>query len=274
MNSGGLPCASPVVVAAAAAAVGPPPGPVTGPGGVKLKFCRYYAKDKTCFYGEECQFLHEEPGGGGPSAAASAACPGPPPPAGLGGLPLGLPPGPATPTVTVAASPGHGGGGGGGYPGHGPAPPVVGPKKTPELGGGGGVGLDGPRLASECGVRTSLSVGSGEEWFRRGSGRRPGFSGLPTQSGRDGSSSSSSSIRRGLGAPEEGCLQVEDVGWAKRLFCRQKVGCFEIIMGVGRGRETGVPVNSAPSPRKGGQHKESEQEFEWEEVRESGVSGQ
>ncbi|KAK0142733.1 PAN2-PAN3 deadenylation complex subunit Pan3 [Merluccius polli] len=72
---------------------------------VKVKFCRYYAKDKTCFYGDECQFLHEEPsmasmslhGGGsgspvplsggavtaaaagyslaGPAAAAAAACP-------------------------------------------------------------------------------------------------------------------------------------------------------------------------------------------------------
>ncbi|XP_066502506.1 PAN2-PAN3 deadenylation complex subunit PAN3 [Hoplias malabaricus] len=35
--------------------------------GVKVKFCRYYAKDKTCFYGEECQFVHEDPSvlGGG-----------------------------------------------------------------------------------------------------------------------------------------------------------------------------------------------------------------
>lgn len=41
---------------------------------VKVKFCRYYAKDKTCFYGDECQFLHEDPsmvslsmhGGGSP----------------------------------------------------------------------------------------------------------------------------------------------------------------------------------------------------------------
>ncbi|XP_061484483.1 PAN2-PAN3 deadenylation complex subunit PAN3 isoform X3 [Rhineura floridana] len=148
MNSGGLPCSSPVVAAGAAAVVGPSPGPgvpaaAAIPGGVKLKFCRYYAKDKTCFYGEECQFLHEEPGG------ASAACPGPPPPVALGGLPLGLPPGPATPAV--AASPGHGGGG---YPGHGSAAPVAGPKKPPELvgggghgGPGGGGGLDGPRLA-------------------------------------------------------------------------------------------------------------------------------
>ncbi|XP_058042361.1 PAN2-PAN3 deadenylation complex subunit PAN3 isoform X3 [Ahaetulla prasina] len=146
MNSGGLPCSSPV--APAAAVVGPPPGPgvpasvASVPGGLKLKFCRYYAKDKTCFYGEECQFLHEEPGG------ASAACPGPPPPVALGGLPLGLPPGPAAPSVAVAASPGHGGSAG--YPGHGVAAPGAGPKKPPELlggGAGGGGGLDGPRLA-------------------------------------------------------------------------------------------------------------------------------
>ncbi|KAL4657397.1 PAB-dependent poly(A)-specific ribonuclease subunit 3-like [Arapaima gigas] len=37
-----------------------PLGGVVGPG-VKLKFCRYYAKDKTCFYGDDCQFLHEDP---------------------------------------------------------------------------------------------------------------------------------------------------------------------------------------------------------------------
>lgn len=65
---------------------------------VKVKFCRYYAKDKTCFYGDECQFLHEDPsmasmplhgggspvplaGGGGTPAGYSlsgpaAACPG------------------------------------------------------------------------------------------------------------------------------------------------------------------------------------------------------
>ncbi|XP_071409416.1 PAN2-PAN3 deadenylation complex subunit PAN3 isoform X1 [Pithys albifrons albifrons] len=143
MNSSGLPCSSPVV--------GPPPPPPPGPGvgvagpaaggagaaggggagAVKLKFCRYYAKDKTCFYGEECQFLHEEP-------AAAPAGPGPAAPP-LGGLPLGIPP--------PAAAPG--------YPPHGagsgPAAAVVGPKKA-ELGaggggGGGGGGLDGPRLA-------------------------------------------------------------------------------------------------------------------------------
>ncbi|XP_073196820.1 PAN2-PAN3 deadenylation complex subunit PAN3 isoform X4 [Lepidochelys kempii] len=131
MNSGGLPCPAPVAGVGAAGVPGPAPG-----AGLKLKFCRYYAKDKTCFYGEECQFLHEEPG-------AAPACPGPPP--ALGGLPLGLP-GPSAP----AAGPG--------YP-HGAAPgaaaaAAAGPKKA-ELGGshgaggggGGGGGLDGPRLA-------------------------------------------------------------------------------------------------------------------------------
>ncbi|XP_071592741.1 PAN2-PAN3 deadenylation complex subunit PAN3 isoform X6 [Heliangelus exortis] len=144
MNSSGLPCSSPSPV------VGPPPaavgvgvaGPAVGGAGagcggggaVKLKFCRYYAKDKTCFYGEECQFLHEEPG---------AAPAGPGPAAPLGGLPLGIPP-----SAAAAAGPG--------YPPHGAssgpaAAAVVGPKKA-ELGAGGGGGgsgggLDGPRLA-------------------------------------------------------------------------------------------------------------------------------
>lgn len=88
-----------------------------GGGAVKLKFCRYYAKDKTCFYGEECQFLHEEPG---------AAPAGPGPAAPLGALPLGLPPAAAV-VGPKKAELGAGGGGGGG--------------------GGGGAGLDGPRLA-------------------------------------------------------------------------------------------------------------------------------
>ncbi|XP_058684866.1 PAN2-PAN3 deadenylation complex subunit PAN3 isoform X8 [Poecile atricapillus] len=142
MNSSGLPCSSPSPV------VGPPPGAgvgVAGPaaggagaggggGAVKLKFCRYYAKDKTCFYGEECQFLHEEPG-------AAPAGPGPAAPP-LGGLPLGIPP------PAAAAGPGYSAHGAS----SGPAAAVVGPKKA-ELGagggggGGGGGGLDGPRLA-------------------------------------------------------------------------------------------------------------------------------
>ncbi|XP_041054751.1 PAN2-PAN3 deadenylation complex subunit PAN3 isoform X2 [Carcharodon carcharias] len=97
------------------------------PGGVsKVKYCRYYAKDKTCFYGDECQFLHEDPNNGAASASlglvvnnnhpglgvgAAAAAPG----AGGGGGGGG-----------GAAGGGGGGGGGGGYP-HG------GPKKN-ELG--------------------------------------------------------------------------------------------------------------------------------------------
>lgn len=41
-------------------ALAAPLGGVAIPG-VKVKYCRYYAKDKTCFYGDECQFLHEDP---------------------------------------------------------------------------------------------------------------------------------------------------------------------------------------------------------------------
>ncbi|KAG8452860.1 hypothetical protein GDO86_004595 [Hymenochirus boettgeri] len=52
MNSGLTPSPASVVV--------PPAGPAVIPG-AKLKFCRYYAKDRTCFYGEECQFLHDDP---------------------------------------------------------------------------------------------------------------------------------------------------------------------------------------------------------------------
>ncbi|XP_037312219.2 PAN2-PAN3 deadenylation complex subunit PAN3 isoform X3 [Pungitius pungitius] len=72
---------------------------------VKVKFCRYYAKDKTCFYGEECQFLHEDPsmsglplhGGGSP-------------------VPMSMPGGVGTPAVfslggSAAACPGGGGNG-------------------------------------------------------------------------------------------------------------------------------------------------------------------
>uniref|UniRef100_A0A3B3R0C1 Poly(A) specific ribonuclease subunit PAN3 n=1 Tax=Paramormyrops kingsleyae TaxID=1676925 RepID=A0A3B3R0C1_9TELE len=63
------------------------PAPAAGLGGVgipgaRLKFCRYYAKDKTCFYGDECQFLHEDPSVAGLSAHGSA---GNPPPLSLSG---------------------------------------------------------------------------------------------------------------------------------------------------------------------------------------------
>ncbi|KAM9039673.1 PAN2-PAN3 deadenylation complex subunit PAN3 isoform 3-T3 [Sarcophilus harrisii] len=136
-------------VAAAAVVVAPPgvggvPGVVgaAAAAGVKLKYCRYYAKDKTCFYGEECQFLHEDPAagaapglglhsnsvplalaGGGAVAPGSA---GYPIGAGPGGG-VGPPPGPKKPDL---GAPGGGAGGGGGA----------------AAAAGGGGGLDGPRL--------------------------------------------------------------------------------------------------------------------------------
>ena len=60
-----------------------------------MKFCRYYAKDKTCFYGDECQFLHEDPsmaslplhGGGSPVPLAMAGGGAAPAGYSLGGSP-------------------------------------------------------------------------------------------------------------------------------------------------------------------------------------------
>uniref|UniRef100_A0A8C4JDH9 PAN2-PAN3 deadenylation complex subunit PAN3 n=1 Tax=Dromaius novaehollandiae TaxID=8790 RepID=A0A8C4JDH9_DRONO len=92
------------------------------PGAGPLKFCRYYAKDKTCFYGEECQFLHEEPG---------AAPAGPPPGA---GLPVGaagqLRTRPAGPPQPPAAR-------GGAWRGRRAAVPVGAPRAFPGIDGGG-----------------------------------------------------------------------------------------------------------------------------------------
>lgn len=123
-SSSSLAAAVAVAVAASSGVGGVPGGPAAG---VKLKYCRYYAKDKTCFYGEECQFLHEDP--------ASGAAPG-----------LGLHSN-SVPLALAAAS-----GAGfppGALPGGGAGPPA-GPKK-PELGVPGaataGGGLDGPRVA-------------------------------------------------------------------------------------------------------------------------------
>ncbi|XP_052452326.1 PAN2-PAN3 deadenylation complex subunit PAN3 isoform X2 [Carassius gibelio] len=53
--------------------------------GVKVKFCRYYAKDKTCFYGDECQFLHEDPSMASLSLHSGGTCAG-----GGGGSPVSL----------------------------------------------------------------------------------------------------------------------------------------------------------------------------------------
>ncbi|XP_025118664.3 PAN2-PAN3 deadenylation complex subunit PAN3 isoform X5 [Bubalus bubalis] len=149
MNSGGgLPppsaaasSASSSLAAAAAVVAVAPPGVGGVPGGaaaaaaagVKLKYCRYYAKDKTCFYGEECQFLHEDPAAGAapglglhsnsvPLALAGAPGAGFPP----GAVPAGGAGPPAGPKKPDLGGPGPGAGGGGG--------------------GNSGV-LDGPRLA-------------------------------------------------------------------------------------------------------------------------------
>lgn len=56
---------------------------------VKVKFCRYYAKDKTCFYGEECQFLHEDPSMANLSLHGGGSSPVPLSMAGGGGTPAG-----------------------------------------------------------------------------------------------------------------------------------------------------------------------------------------
>ncbi|XP_059758460.1 PAN2-PAN3 deadenylation complex subunit PAN3 isoform X7 [Balaenoptera ricei] len=143
MNSGGgLPPPSAAASSsssslAAAVAVVAPPGVGGVPGGaaagVKLKYCRYYAKDKTCFYGEECQFLHEDPAAG---AAPGLGLHSNSVPLALAGAPVaGFPPG-AVP------------GGGAGPPPGPKKPDLGGPGAGAAAGGGGGSGvLDGPRLA-------------------------------------------------------------------------------------------------------------------------------
>lgn len=171
MNSGGgLPppsaaASSPSSSLAAAAA---PPGAGGVPGGaaagVKLKYCRYYAKDKTCFYGEECQFLHEDPAAG---AAPGLGLHSNSVPLALAGAPVaGFPPG--------------------AVPGGGAGPPPPGPKK-PDLGGpgagaaaggaGGGGILDGPRLASECGPGWERGLGPGAAAALTAADARPGAGG-------------------------------------------------------------------------------------------------
>ncbi|XP_078258516.1 PAN2-PAN3 deadenylation complex subunit PAN3 isoform X1 [Rhinoraja longicauda] len=67
--------------------------------GCKVKYCRYYAKDKTCFYGDECQFLHEDPSNGAVSASLGLVVNNNHPGLGVG---------------AAVATPGVGGGGGGG----------------------------------------------------------------------------------------------------------------------------------------------------------------
>ncbi|XP_012497571.1 PREDICTED: PAB-dependent poly(A)-specific ribonuclease subunit PAN3-like, partial [Propithecus coquereli] len=94
--------------------------------------CRYYAKDKTCFYGEECQFLHEDPAAG---AAPGLGLHSNSVPLALAGAPVaGFPPG-AVP------------GGGAGPPPGPKKPDLGGPGAGAAAGGGSSGGLDGPRLA-------------------------------------------------------------------------------------------------------------------------------
>lgn len=96
---------------------------------VKVKFCRYYAKDKTCFYGDECQFLHEDPSMANLSLHGSASSPVPLSMAGGGGTPAGYSLG-----GSAAACPGSAGTGV--------------PKKSEALGSAGAT-LDGQLLTSE-----------------------------------------------------------------------------------------------------------------------------
>ncbi|KAL6462801.1 hypothetical protein MHYP_G00292230 [Metynnis hypsauchen] len=115
--------------------------------GVKVKFCRYYAKDKTCFYGDECQFVHEDPavaslpvhgggaggggaGGGGGGGSGGGGSPVPFSMAGSGGTAAGYPLGGSA--VVAAACAG--------------AAPASVPKKSDAL-GPAGAALDGQLLA-------------------------------------------------------------------------------------------------------------------------------
>uniref|UniRef100_A0A8C5GMB8 C3H1-type domain-containing protein n=1 Tax=Gouania willdenowi TaxID=441366 RepID=A0A8C5GMB8_GOUWI len=93
---------------------------------VKVKFCRYYAKDKTCFYGDECQFLHEDPSMASLSLHGGGSSP----------IPLSMAGGGGTPAVfslggSAAACPGGGG--------------TVVPKKSENL-GPAGTSLEGQLL--------------------------------------------------------------------------------------------------------------------------------
>ncbi|XP_053312367.1 PAN2-PAN3 deadenylation complex subunit PAN3 isoform X2 [Spea bombifrons] len=159
MNSGLTPSPSTGVVAAAGAPLG-----AVGVPGVKLKFCRYYAKDKTCFYGDECQFLHEDPLGIHGNSSSG---------------PLGLP-----------------GGVGGGYPQPGlPGPPGGGPGgKKVEL---AGHPLDAQRLASP-----SWSLHSATDFDARPA--VPGIDGALSDTSITDSYFSSSFIgMNGFGSPAE-----------------------------------------------------------------------
>lgn len=100
--------------------------------GVKVKFCRYYAKDKTCFYGDECQFLHEDPSMASLSLHGGGAA------TGGGGSPVSLS---LAGGAVTAAGYALGGGAGSG------APANV-PKKADSL-GPAGTAMEGQLLSSK-----------------------------------------------------------------------------------------------------------------------------
>ncbi|XP_067889650.1 PAN2-PAN3 deadenylation complex subunit PAN3 isoform X2 [Heterodontus francisci] len=139
--------------------------------GSKVKYCRYYAKDKTCFYGDECQFLHEDPNNGAASASlglvvnnnqpglgvgVAAAAPGAVGGGGGGGAAGGV-------------SGSGGGGGGGGYP-HG------GPKKS-ELGSL----VEPGQLLTIPGMDTTLPDNLTNSYFSSSFIGVNGFGGGPTE---------------------------------------------------------------------------------------------
>lgn len=96
---------------------------------VKVKFCRYYAKDKTCFYGDECQFLHEDPSMASMPLHAGGGSPVPLSMSGGGGTPAGY-----SLSGPAAACPGGAG---------------TGVSKKSEALGPAGTSLEGQLLTSE-----------------------------------------------------------------------------------------------------------------------------
>lgn len=144
--------------------------------GVKVKFCRYYAKDKTCFYGDECQFLHEDPSmaslslhGGGTGAGGGG---------GGGGSPVSL--SLAGGAVTAAGYVLGGSAASG-------APANV-PKKNDSL-GPAGTALEGQLLSSKFALRPNVSgclllLLHGGFCLNRGRGFSAAYLSTPKQHGK------------------------------------------------------------------------------------------
>lgn len=131
--------------------------------GVKVKFCRYYAKDKTCFYGDECQFLHEDPSMASLSLHGGSTGAG-----GGGGSPvsLSLAGGAVTAAGYVLGSSAASG-----------APANV-PKKNDSL-GPAGTALEGQLLSSKFALRPNVSCSLLLFLFGYGATRRLLFKSRP-----------------------------------------------------------------------------------------------